>query len=101
MVRKYRILLINQLAKLFYILVGWYPAPTILSYLWNFGVLALVCMLLQVGTGILLAMHYTPEFGLAFTSVEHLMRDVNYGWLLRYVHLNGASMLFIATYLHM
>jgi ubiquinol-cytochrome c reductase cytochrome b subunit len=77
-----------------------YPTPTNLSYLWNFGVYALVCLVVQILTGIFLAMHYTPEQSLAFSSVEHIMRDVNDGWLLRYIHANGASMFFIVVYLH-
>lgn len=78
-----------------------YPAPANLSYLWNFGVLAFVCLILQIATGIFLAMHYTPHADLAFISVEHIMRDVNYGWLLRYMHLNGASFFFLVVYIHM
>lgn len=77
-----------------------YPAPSNLTYFWNFGIYALVCLVVQIITGIFLAMHYTPEQGLAFASVEHIMRDVNYGWLLRYTHANGASMFFIVVYLH-
>ena len=77
-----------------------YPAPSNLSYWWNFGVLALFCLVVQLITGIALAMHYVPNSDLAFVSVEHIMRDVNYGWLLRYIHANGASMFFIAVYLH-
>nr|YP_007890468.1 cytochrome b [Andalucia godoyi]AGH23962.1 apocytochrome b [Andalucia godoyi] len=77
-----------------------YPAPINLSYLWNFGILAGVCLGIQILTGIFLAMHYTPHIDLAFLSVEHIMRDVNYGWLIRYMHANGASMFFIVVYLH-
>lgn len=77
-----------------------YPTVSNLSYFWNFGVLALVCLLAQIITGIFLAMHYTPEQGLAFSSVEHIMRDVNMGWLIRYLHSNGASMFFIVVYIH-
>jgi ubiquinol-cytochrome c reductase cytochrome b subunit len=77
-----------------------YPAPSNLSYLWNFGIYALICLVIQIVTGIILAMHYTPEINLAFYSVEHIMRDVNYGWLIRYIHANGASMFFIVVYLH-
>lgn len=77
-----------------------YPAPSNLNYFWNFGIYALVCLVVQLITGIFLAMHYTPEQSLAFLSVEHIMRDVNYGWLLRYVHANGASMFFIVVYIH-
>jgi quinol-cytochrome oxidoreductase complex cytochrome b subunit len=60
-----------------------------------------LCLAVQIITGITLAMHYTPHIDLAFSSVEHIMRDVTYGWLLRYVHANGASMFFIVVYLHM
>nr|YP_009121398.1 apocytochrome b [Thecamonas trahens]AJF36627.1 apocytochrome b [Thecamonas trahens] len=77
-----------------------YPAPVNLSYLWNFGSLAGVVLVTQIITGIALAMHYTPHVDLAFISVEHIMRDVNYGWLIRYLHANGASMFFIVVYIH-
>ena len=77
-----------------------YPAPANLSYLWNFGSLAGVVLVIQIITGIALAMHYTPHVDLAFFSVEHIMRDVNYGWLIRYIHANGASMFFIVVYSH-
>jgi quinol-cytochrome oxidoreductase complex cytochrome b subunit len=77
-----------------------YPAPSNLTHFWNFGVYSLVCLIIQLITGIFLAMHYTPEQSLAFFSVEHIMRDVNYGWLLRYLHANGASMFFIVVYIH-
>ena len=77
-----------------------YPAPRNLNYFWNFGALAGICLMLQILTGIVLAMHYTPEATMAFDSVEHIMRDVNYGWLLRYAHANGASMFFIVVYIH-
>jgi len=82
-------------------MVGNYPAPTTITYLWSFGSLAGLCLVIQIVTGILLAMHYTPNVDMAFASVEHIMRDVNYGWLLRYLHANGASMFFIVIYLHM
>jgi len=78
-----------------------YPTPVNLSYYWNFGSTAGICLALQIITGIALAMHYTPHVDLAFASVEHIMRDVNYGWLIRYTHANGASMFFIMIYLHM
>jgi quinol-cytochrome oxidoreductase complex cytochrome b subunit len=77
-----------------------YPAPINLTYSWNFGVLALLCLAIQMITGIALAMHYTADVNLAFQSVEHIMRDVNYGFLLRYIHANGASMFFIVVYIH-
>jgi ubiquinol-cytochrome c reductase cytochrome b subunit len=76
------------------------PQPSNLSYLWNFGSLLGMCLVIQIVTGIFLAMHYTPNVELAFTSVEHIMRDVNYGWLIRYLHANVASFFFIFVYLH-
>lgn len=77
-----------------------YPTVSNLTYFWNFGVLALLCLVIQILTGVFLAMHYTPEQTLAFGSVEHIMRDVNMGWLIRYLHSNGASMFFIVVYIH-
>lgn len=77
-----------------------YPTPVNISYLWGFGSLAGLCLVIQIVTGIFLAMHYTAHVDLAFASVEHIMRDVNNGWLLRYLHANGASMFFIVVYLH-
>ncbi|MFO1035995.1 MAG: cytochrome b/b6 [Geminicoccaceae bacterium] len=85
-----------------YNLVGpGYPTPKNLSYWWNFGSLAGLMLVLQIVTGIVLAMHYNANTHDAFSSVEHIMRDVNYGWLLRYGHANGASMFFIVVYIHM
>jgi quinol-cytochrome oxidoreductase complex cytochrome b subunit len=78
-----------------------YPAPSNISYFWNFGIYALVCLVVQIVTGLILVMHYIPHVDLAFSSLEHLMRDVNYGWVLRYVHANGASMFFIVVYAHL
>ena len=77
-----------------------YPAPRNLSYWWNFGSLAGIALVIQLLTGIVLAMHYTAHVDHAFASVEHIMRNVNFGWLLRYAHSNGASMFFIVTYIH-
>ena len=77
-----------------------YPTPVNLSYAWSFGALAGVCLVIQIITGLFLAMHYTPHVDLAFSSVEHIMRDVKYGWFLRYAHANGASMFFIVVYSH-
>lgn len=77
-----------------------YPTASNLSYWWGFGSLAGICLLIQIITGIFLAMHYTPHVDYAFLSVEHIMRDVEGGWFLRYMHANGASMFFIVTYLH-
>jgi len=78
-----------------------YPTPINISYLWSFGSAAGLCLVIQIITGIFLAMHYTPHVDLAFNSVEHIMRDVNNGWLIRYLHANGASMFFIVVYSHM
>ena len=77
-----------------------YPTPINLNYMWSFGSAAGICLLIQIITGIFLAMHYTPHIDYAFNSVEHIMRDVSNGWLLRYAHANGASMFFIAVYCH-
>lgn len=76
------------------------PQPANISYMWNFGSLLGACLIIQILTGVFLAMHYTPSVDLAFISVEHIMRDVNYGWLIRYVHANTASFFFIFVYLH-
>jgi ubiquinol-cytochrome c reductase cytochrome b/c1 subunit len=78
-----------------------YPVPRNLNYLWTFGGILTVMLVAQILTGVVLAMHYTADSKLAFSSVEHIMRDVNFGWLLRYLHSNGASMFFIAVYIHM
>lgn len=77
-----------------------YMAPRNLNYWWNFGSLALVMLLTMIVTGIMLAMQYTPHADLAFNSVERIMRDVNNGWLLRYIHMNGASMFFLVVFIH-
>src|SRR5215831_14292438 len=77
-----------------------YPTPRNLSYWWNFGSLAGITLVIMILTGITLAMHYTPEANSAFDSVEHIMRDLNYGWLIRYLHTTGASMFFALVYLH-
>ncbi len=77
-----------------------YPVPRNLNYFWNFGALAGVALVIQIVTGIVLAMHYAANGAIAFDSVEHIMRDVNSGWLLRYAHATGASMFFIVVYTH-
>ena len=77
-----------------------YPVPRNLNYMWNFGVLAGFCLVLQIVTGIILAMHYAANGAIAFDSVEHIMRDVNWGWLIRYAHANGAAAFFAVIYLH-
>jgi len=76
------------------------PAPSNISGWWNFGSLLGLCLVTQILTGIFLAIHYTPHVDLAFSSVVHIIRDVNYGWLLRTIHANGASFFFICLYLH-
>jgi ubiquinol-cytochrome c reductase cytochrome b subunit len=76
------------------------PQPANISYMWNFGSLLGLCLILQLVTGITLAMHYNPSVDIAFISVEHIIRDVNYGYLIRYVHANVASFFFIFVYLH-
>ncbi len=77
-----------------------YPTPKNLNYWWNFGSLAGFMLVVMIATGLILAMQYTPHVDMAFNSVERIMRDVNYGWLLRYIHMNGASMFFIVVYIH-
>ena len=79
---------------------GSFPTPRNFNYLWNFGAMAMVTLVIMIASGIFLAMNYTPNANLAFDSVERIMRDVNYGWLLRYAHANGASMFFIVVYIH-
>ena len=76
------------------------PTPKNLNWMWIWGSLLTLCLLLQIITGIVLAMHYTPHVDLAFASIEHIMRDVNGGWAIRYLHMNGASLFFIAVYAH-
>jgi ubiquinol-cytochrome c reductase cytochrome b/c1 subunit len=78
-----------------------YPMPRNVNYLWAFGAIAGIMLVVMIATGLFLAMQYSSHTSLAFDSVERIMRDVNYGWLLRYVHANGASMFFIAVYIHM
>ena len=77
-----------------------YPTPKNLNYFWNFGSLAGITLVIMIVTGIVLAMSYTPHVDYAFESVERIMRDVNHGWLLRYIHMNGASFFFIVVYIH-
>ena len=79
---------------------GVFPTPRNFNYFWNFGAIAMVMLVLMIVTGITLAMHYTPHVDMAFDSVERIDRDVNWGWLLRDLHMNGASFFFIAVYVH-
>nr|BDQ44115.1 cytochrome b [Pheretima confusa] len=76
------------------------PAPNNISIWWNYGSLLGLCLVIQIATGLFLSMHYSPNIEMAFSSVAHISRDVNYGWLLRYIHANGASMFFLFIYLH-
>nr|AAY23212.1 cytochrome b [Dipodomys heermanni] len=76
------------------------PTPSNISGWWNFGSLLGLCLIIQIASGLFLAMHYTPDTITAFSSVTHICRDVNYGWLIRYIHANGASLFFICLYLH-
>ncbi|QUD87248.1 cytochrome b [Phenylobacterium montanum] len=77
-----------------------FPTPKNLNYWWTFGGILAVCLVTQIVTGIVLAMHYDPSAANAFNSVEHIMRDVNHGWMIRFIHANGASMFFLAVYIH-
>ena len=77
-----------------------FPTPKNLNYWWTFGGILAVCLVTQIVTGIVLAMHYDPNAANAFNSVEHIMRDVNHGWMIRFIHANGASMFFLAVYIH-
>lgn len=90
----------DLVTSIVYHFVGYYPAPSIITYFWSFGFLAGVCLVVQILTGVGLAMHYCPNIEYAFSSVEHIMRDVNGGWLMRYVHANGASCFFLCLYIH-
>ncbi len=79
---------------------GVFPTPRNFNYFWNFGAIATVMLILMIVTGIVLAMYYTPDASMAFSSVEHIMRDVNWGWMVRYMHMNGATFFFLAVYTH-
>nr|QHE65384.1 cytochrome b [Ledra auditura] len=90
----------NSLLSLFNSSLIDLPAPLNLSYWWNFGSLLGLCLIIQLITGIFLSMHYNSSVDLAFSSVSHISRDVNYGWLMRVLHSNGASLFFVCLYLH-
>ena len=77
-----------------------FQMPRNVNYLWAFGAIGMLLLMVMIGTGIMLAMQYTPNTGLAFASVEHIMRDVNFGWLLRYMHANAGAFFFLAIYVH-
>ena len=76
------------------------PTPTNLNYFWNFGSLLGLCLIIQIITGIFLAMHYCADVNIAFSSINHILRDINYGYMLKYIHANGASFFFICVYIH-
>jgi len=90
----------NPIFKIINDLVISLPSPVALSYMWNFGSLLGLCLVVQIITGIFLAMHYCSDASLAFKTVVHIMRDVNYGWAIRLIHANGASMFFLCVYMH-
>jgi quinol-cytochrome oxidoreductase complex cytochrome b subunit len=96
-----RVWSLNTVTHIIDILFIKHRSPIFLGYLWNFGVFSFLCLFIQIFTGLFLAMHYIPDTLQAFGSVEHIMRDVNNGWFLRYTHANGASFFFIAVYIHM
>ena len=88
------------LPRLMHDQVNAFPTPRNLNYWWTFGGILTFCLAVQIITGIVLAMHYQPSAEMAFDSVEHIMRDVNWGWLMRYTHAVGGSMFFLAVYIH-
>ena len=100
LIKNMRFLKSNFIARLINSYLVDSPQPVNISYLWNFGSLLAVCLVLQIVTGIFLAMHYQPHVDYAFNSVEHIMRDVNNGWAVRYTHANVASFFFIFVYAH-
>ena len=91
---EYRLPIISYIEKEY----GDYPMPKNANYFWSFGALATILLIVLIVSGIFLAMFYTPHTDMAFDSVERIMRDVNYGWLLRYIHSNGAAFFFIIVY---
>jgi len=95
-----RLLKTNALLRLVNSYIVDSPQPANLSYMWNFGSLLALCLILQILTGVFLAMHYVPSVDFAFNSVEHIMRDVNNGWIIRYTHANVASFFFICVFAH-
>lgn len=90
----------HPLLKIIFDHIVTYPTPLNLNYFWGFGSLSGICLVIQIISGVILSFHYTPEISMAFNSVEHIMRDVNYGWLFRYTHSNGASIFFFVLYVH-
>lgn len=94
------VLLVNFIYHKFYSYLVKYPTPMNISYLWNFGAMSGLYLIIQIITGLFLTMFYTPHIDDAFNSVEHIMRDISYGWLIRYLHSNGASFFFLVVYVH-
>lgn len=94
------ILFVNVVGKILYSYLVKYPTPMNINYLWNFGFMSAIFLVIQIISGLFLTFFFTPHVDLAFLSVEHIMRDVNYGWLIRYVHANGASFFFFLVYVH-
>jgi ubiquinol-cytochrome c reductase cytochrome b subunit len=93
-------LFLDFAVRKFYSYLIYYPSPINLNYFWNFGFMSGIFLIIQFISGIFLSMFYTPEVDHAFESVQHIMRDINYGWLIRYMHSNGASFFFIMIYIH-
>ena len=94
------ILFVNFVSKAVYSYLIKYPTPMNINYLWNFGFMSAIFLVIQIVSGLFLTFFFTPHVDLAFLSVEHIMRDVNYGWLIRYIHANGASFSFFLVYVH-
>jgi len=94
------ILFVNFVSKALYSYIIKYPTPMNINYLWNFGFMSAIFLVIQIISGLFLTFFFTPHVDLAFFSVEHIMRDVNYGWLIRYIHANGASFFFFLVYVH-
>ncbi len=94
------VLFLNFVYSKFYSYLVKYPSPMNLNYMWNFGSIAGLFLIIQIVTGLFLTMFYTPHIDYAFNSVEHIMRDISYGWLIRYLHSNGASFFFLIVYAH-
>ena len=90
----------NSLIKIFNESLIDLPSPSSISYLWNYGSLLGVCLILQILSGIFLAMHYCSSSNLAFESISHIIRNVNLGWFMRFLHANGASLFFLCIYIH-
>jgi ubiquinol-cytochrome c reductase cytochrome b subunit len=94
------LIFVDFAVKKLYSYLIYYPSPMNLNYFWNFGFMSGIFLVIQFISGIFLSMFYTPEVDHAFSSVQHIMRDINYGWLIRYMHSNGASFFFIMVYIH-